>query len=277
MLNNLFSISNNIINWKCPLNRGLLSWWLILPQFTSSAKLVDLNNIRNGKIIGSKFSRVSHPQGFGSLSLNGSSDYIDMGDFIGPTNGFSFFLWIYHNSINTVESVSAVYNGINAYFQFFRLSDNKYYARIQQVIDTIYIGRACPPILQGWNHIGFIWDGGITNSSIKIYQNGKQVDNEDNGIGVFTNSNTAPTTFNIGAQAGIALINASIDDIKIYNRGLSDIEVKNLYQESLTGYKNSLNWSENNYYYFILQNMYAKIKGNNNFSVWSGPYLQGVE
>lgn len=72
-----------------------------------------------------------------------------------------------------------------------------------------------------WYHIVMQRKSGVLN----FYVNGVLLG--------YSNTTTpyAPTSFTIGSQNGIRYFNGKIDDIKIYNKALSDTEIQTLYNE----------------------------------------------
>jgi hypothetical protein len=71
-----------------------------------------------------------------------------------------------------------------------------------------------------WYHIVMLRRDGVT----RFYLNGNQTPN--------TSSSTPypPSAFTIGSATGARFFNEAIDDVRIYNRALSDAEVQQLYQ-----------------------------------------------
>jgi hypothetical protein len=165
-----------------------------------------------------------------SCKINGCLSF-DGGDFTritsrtGPPGGFSVSAWVNPNVVNTTQVIASQY-GTNAYFQFFA-SNTDIVFRIHQTKDTIMIGRIATGALTSgsWQHITATWDGTTSASGIKIYKNGRRVDDTNNNAGSFTAASTASNAIDIGGQDGGAFWNGFIDEVKFYSSGLTQEQV----------------------------------------------------
>jgi Concanavalin A-like lectin/glucanases superfamily len=96
-----------------------------------------------------------------------------------------------------------------------------------------YIGRDYSGTLSPntWYHVVAVYDGGTTNSSIKLYLNGVRVDDADGGSGTFVSLANTASIFTVGATGDDYSypFAGKIDDARVYNRALSATEVKQLY------------------------------------------------
>ncbi len=72
-----------------------------------------------------------------------------------------------------------------------------------------------------WYHVVMLRNDGVT----KFYVNGVQTANTESSTPL------APTTFTIGSASGIRFFKGMIDDVRIYNRALSDSEIQSIYAE----------------------------------------------
>ncbi len=69
------------VNWTHPLNRGLVSWWMVLPGMTSGARFTDITNSNgnHGTLTNmDHLDWVGSKDGWGALDLDGSDDYINV-------------------------------------------------------------------------------------------------------------------------------------------------------------------------------------------------------
>src|SRR5215471_4571503 len=89
------------VNWAAPLNRGLLGWWLVLPQRLGGSRWLDLvgraaatlvTTLPSGSTSGWGPSR--RLGGLGELRFDGTNGYADLGAPF-PTLGsaYSWSLW----------------------------------------------------------------------------------------------------------------------------------------------------------------------------------------
>ena len=167
------------------------------------------------------------------VDLNGDADYLSCTKYAGSSGGFTVSLWMNPDSTSGVYMLASQYDNTEggAYFQFFINSGN-IHARIHQTRDSVMIGRKdTGGVLSGWNHYAFTWSGGTTNASIKIYVNGTQTDDADDGAGSFTASYTGTITFRIGAQLFNVIgvpFSGSMTDIAIWSTGLSASEIEQI-------------------------------------------------
>jgi len=173
----------------------------------------------------------------GALSTDGTNDFVDCGSAVGPASAFSCALWARPYTVASGRQMyaQATFN-VQAYCQFFVNTDGVVHARIFDGGVSTWIGRTTPTgtlAVATWSHLCFTWDGGTTNSAIKIHKNGVRVDSADDGSGTFTAANTNSITRRIGAQFYLGSPNAvwsgPIDDVRIYSRALSAADIHALY------------------------------------------------
>ena len=210
--------------WSHPLNRGLVGSW---PMWEGAGDRI--NDISGAGFSATAQGVAQGPTsgwtggvagGFGVL-FDGVNDYLSMNPRQHPQTAYSCCAWVRPNSSAGNRSICASYSSTapNAsYSQFALLNTGSMLARIQQARDTIYIGRTGPnPPERVWSHIAYTWDGGTTNSAIKIYVNGNRIDTADSGAGAFTGPYSGsdlpmrigaqnfggPSDFYAGAMAGV--------------------------------------------------------------------------
>ncbi|MBT4691813.1 MAG: hypothetical protein HOB73_00530, partial [Planctomycetaceae bacterium] len=112
--------------------------------------------------------------------------------------------------------------------------DNHAYKAMVFSSDNLGIGRHAqhlPDTPGNWSHLVFTYDGGNTSSALRIYQHGVRADTDDFGLGrSFVSFNDLNVRSEIGSQnKGADSFHGILDDIRIYNRALSEAEVKALY------------------------------------------------
>jgi hypothetical protein len=103
-----------------------------------------------------------------------------------------------------------------------------------------YTGTISP---NKWYHVAASYDGGPTAAAIKLFINGKRVDDTDIGDGTFTSIILTAAPLHIGADAdAVGTYPEKIDDVHIYNRALSATEIKQLYNSSANtvGHSNAI-------------------------------------
>ncbi len=160
----------------------------------------------------------------GCLSFDGG-DFVRTATKVGPPGGFTVSAWVNPNVVNTTQAIVSQY-GTNAYFQFFA-SNQDIVFRIHQTKDTVMIGRIATGVLTSgsWQHITATWDGTPSSAGIKIYKNGKRLDDTNNQAGSFTAASTSTQPIDVGGQDGGVLFNGLIDEVKLYSSGLTQEQV----------------------------------------------------
>jgi regulation of enolase protein 1 (concanavalin A-like superfamily) len=157
----------------------------------------------------------------GGLDLDGSNDYVDCGNApsLNITEQITLALWI--NPRNA---------GNNQHQHFLGKGDNSYVIKQNSWNNleiVIYIGGwkvATLPMDSSyngiWHHCAASYDG----SQIKLYVNGElRATTKQTGA-----INTNAVTVRVGSEVNRRYYGGLVDDARIYNRALSDIEVKKL-------------------------------------------------
>jgi hypothetical protein len=81
-----------------------------------------------------------------------------------------------------------------------------------------------------WSHITVTWDGSATAANVHIYVNGVETTYQTTTDGVGNKNSDATLNFYIGNLSGsFHTFDGTIDEVRIYNRALSDSEIKQLY------------------------------------------------
>ena len=87
--------------------------------------------------------------------------------------------------------------------------------------------------LSTWTHVVVVWDGSLTSTGTKFYYNGGIAGTtaQENGSGVYVPSDGR---FKMGVfTGGNSPLGGSLDEVRVYNRTLSDEEVFRLYQTAV--------------------------------------------
>jgi hypothetical protein len=237
------------VNWAAPLNLGLTYWWRVLPLRTGGNTWVDLVRQKTAAMAGMLpassvigFGPPTRPGASGELRFNGTSSTVLTG--LTPTQlGMTtttkaVAVWV--KPLGTAPVVSFPYQGAVVFGdsgETFMLVRSNYSST-----DRIWA--------YGWNTtdfwVGVVYTAGVwthwtyvhTGGNILLYKNGVQagtvavasVDGMANPVGI--GCRTATLNFFQGV----------IDDVRFYNRAPSASEIKALYQSSLRGYPQELNW-----------------------------------
>lgn len=230
-----------------PLNRGLVSRWKALPGQQRGVKFRDLRKRNDGTLTnGPTWVAGGRRGGYGELNfVTASSQYVDCGVSLAnqlisrlaiscwinlasvPLGTFNGIVTTSLYDVNTGWELITVNNSTACYFVF------------QQTIITY-------PALntREWYHLVAIYDG----SNLLGYLNGNLVASTARST-----DTTAPGNnllIGKGYGSGRGYFDGKIDDVCIYNRGISAREVSQLYQEQLRGSPETLKWYKRKAYSF---------------------------
>lgn len=171
------------------------------------------------------------------------------------TGGVTLAAWVKIHSRNTTRGYSRIiskeYNDAvwsdDSYMLLLDGNDEKAYMRIylNDSVSNPYSGYSSSVIpLETWTFLVGTYNG----SRITIYSNGV-AENYTDGIFGDINKSTVPITLGNNLN-GIQPINASIDEVMIFNRALSTTEIQSLYNSSQYGLKNNFTVSDETTYHY---------------------------
>lgn len=249
----------NPVNRQSPLNRGLMNWWRVLPQTASGQRLRDLVGRSPAGL--TSLSPSSATTGWGPTSRRGgmgeirfpgpntSGGYLNVGDlkWLTGTAAVSFTAWLKPGVINTQMGIlSKAVSGTVA-FNVETWNDNFLYVEIFNGAATDgHINFTTWATAGVWLHMAAVYNGaGATNAAkLQIYINGVAKSMAYNGtLPATLSSSLGGSTLYLGRY----LVGASdfrwqgaLDDLRLYNRVLTDDEVKAVYLSSLLRYPTEL-------------------------------------
>jgi len=230
---NLYGASKKIMkvntSQNLKLTTGLVGMWSFNGPDISGATALDRSGQgNNGTISGAVLDSGKVGQ---ALKFNGTSDYVDLGSsqIISSTTPFTVSYWANLLAISDYKiPITLRTNSSQNWRQFWTLSDNSVYfgsnsgwVNLKGALSGSFMGQ--------WHHIVVTYNGSgaTTAANFSIYDNGISLSTSDGGsftgdtgtsrIGVLSNGTSWPW-------------NGKIDEVRIYNRVLSDAEVKRLYQ-----------------------------------------------
>lgn len=171
-----------------------------------------------------RFGKANSAYSFASAN----SQYIDFGN---PSlyqfgNGTSFTLSAWYNSSKTNTQV-IMSHGANSYAIYFQPVTNDYFKFSKDLIAHTNYGGNNPIKPSGtWYHVAAVCNVG---TGVKLYLNGELVNSTATVFG-YTFSYT--NNLMVGRASNGMYFDGKIDDIRLYNRGLSPTEINSLYTES---------------------------------------------
>lgn len=234
------------VNWADPLNRGLVAWWLALPNYkglqwrnlTSSG--LYHGTLTNGPVWqGSK----GRPGGFGSLKFDATDDLVDCGQAIGNgvTTNFTTGAWIRPSSLASQQNV-VQRRASGPGWAFDLLTSGV--MRFTVVGVANYDTTATVPT-NSWTRVDAVY----TSGAGLIYINGVQA----LSVAMGSITNTTGESYVIGKRqySGTSdrVFNGNIDDVSFFNRALSASDIYQRYAASKAGYPTQLNWNRRAYGY----------------------------
>ncbi len=230
----------NLVNRACPLNRGLVSWWLTLPLGGKCATWFDIASKNHGTLTnGPTWSgALGRPGGCGALSLDGSNDAVTVATLapnaITSNNAFSYACWF--KFLGSGENLYDIFaTSANANVAYY---DNR--GGFNRFTFTARNGFGGPSITaswtsdSNWHHIVGTYSGSAWN----VYLDGANIATAGH---TFTLPSTQSDWQNIGDGVGFTNWLGYKDDIRLYEIELSAAHVRAIYNDSRQGYPQTLN------------------------------------
>ncbi len=191
------------------------------------------------------FSSTNPPEGSASLTLNGTSQYGDCGTTIDVGNSFTIAGWVNlaagRTSIQTIAANavgSTNTNGFKFFINRFQTSDGSLIFESGNGTTGIDASSANGVVPAGtWTHVAVTVNR--TNGTARFYVNGIE---QTAATTTRTDFSTNTGAFNVGRMlTSNFFFGGNIDDVRIYSRELSAIELKDIMIPGLIG-----RWQFNN-------------------------------
>lgn len=221
------------VNWDCPLNRGLVSWWAILPDTNrGSVTLRDLCGRNHGTLTNmepdSDWVTSTYPGQYGGLYTDGTNEYITATlpgtDVIGSWTFEAVVSWgsgrIFRVGTAGTQTMF-LYNGTNLYYETSSGSTNSAFST------SSLIGA-------GWKHLVLRHDA---SGNVNLWIDGKK----DATTLTRTVNSFSPTSVTFGKELSTYGI-STWSMAKWYSVAKSDSEILSLAMDARTGYPQTLNW-----------------------------------
>lgn len=230
------------INWQAPLNRGLVGWWMTLPQRPARAKgvfrnLVGRNHATCGTTIGIDGHKPTRAMAHGSClkmdGTSGSSTVVDGSAYSFGASSFSFGMWVKATTATTNLSLAAR-SGSTA--QGFDIIHNQGANVVGPRIGTSVSNYQ--PTYQTLTNGTWGYVFGVVNQSTGSFRS--FLNGTFRASSAFSGTIANTQTLRFGDRGGL-YFTGSVNDCRIYNRALSDDEVLQLFKASRTGYDKELN------------------------------------
>lgn len=221
-----------------PLNRGLVAWFLSLPQWSRGRTWHELCRRGNGTLTNGPVWQ-NRPGGPGSLAFDGLDDFVTAGTTVpafGTGGSFTVAYWLYVDAAMAGDAAAVSrWNGSRGWIGY-------------------YIGASDQPKLycfNGTQNVTVTWPTSLTRGVWHHVLNYCDVVAGTVGVAV----DGAPATTSSGANgaddSGIALrlgasadsasfLNGRLDDVRLWARALSAAEASAVYSDSRVGYHGTL-------------------------------------
>ena len=189
-------------------------------------KLHDFSRHRNhGTIHGATWTQGKFGK---ALSFDGIDDYVDCGndESLDITDAITIAAWVKP----VVGDVSKTILGKVSFrtgYMMYQAEGKRYQVYLGNGSDWVAWGGTYSFVDNKWTHIAFT--ASMTDSKLRLYVDGVQHDSFDISSPWISSKNP----FKIGkGEYGTGSFNGTIDEVRIYNRALSEEEIKCLYLNS---------------------------------------------
>lgn len=203
---------------------GLKGYWSFNAQDMSGTTAYDQSGGgTTGTLTGPVITEGKVGQG---LFFDGTDDYVATTTQPAATGEASLFTWMKATSVSTQQGIVGDMTGGDTpgmYALYLGTTAGKVNATWNGSFSNFCPGNQT--LTAGlWYHVGFVRTGSSGNWTCKMYVNGV-LDNTTTGI---TYNPASTLNFTIG-KTGTREFGGSLDEVRVYNRALSDAEVKGLY------------------------------------------------
>ena len=207
------------------LNKGLVAHWTMSQDSLKGSLLADKTPYENdGTIYGATFTTDRKGKANSAMSFDGVDDYITFTSNGIPMGSdvFTISAWVYLNVHDVPGIITWWGNTADNNANGLRTAPGGYFRHYFWANDyDVYTGN----LSNKWSHIVLEHIGGGNRI---FYLNGLKI--SGSYVGRKTSPDVQPTNIYIGARAGsLEFFDGLIDDVRIYNRALSETEIKTLY------------------------------------------------
>ncbi len=200
-------------------SNGLVGWW----PFNGNAN-DESGNGNNGTVNGATLTADRFGISNMAYSFDGINDYIST--YRSGYTTFSISLWCKLPS--PAMPVNPLVDGFDSYYDIFSTDSKLYYASFTSFNQYTNIDCNVTPSIGQWQHLVFVY----SNNSISVYSNSSLT-------GTYIVQPLSGTTGNHNFGASLTgtdqYLNGCLDDIGIWDRALTAIEVNNLFNEGNVG------------------------------------------
>lgn len=230
------------VNTSSPLNFGLLHWWMVLPGLEGSPHFYDLRANAHGNFsnITSQVWKPTNRNGaFGHLSFPGAFVDVPSSPTLQFTPGSSKTItaWVFDVNGSSTGTTAVVSKDGSTSREWALVFSNRQFIFLTFHSDstTTQLTASSSYTSGQWNFVVCGYDAVSGKDFIRFNKNPKELSAAHSAM------RTGTQPLSIG-QSSFYLSNSSyIDDVRIYNRVLSDSELNSYYDVSTTGYTGVFN------------------------------------
>lgn len=236
---------SNPINQNHPLNKGLLAWWLVVPQWNGGTVWRDLTGHSNGTLTSMAPSSdwvtpSDRRGGWGALDFEGTNDHVDTNHIfneVSDADKLTISTWI-NNPLTSNDSIFGGRGTGNAGLNFVSsggVGGDPLRLTISGGFDQN--SDASGMTANTWHHIAVTYD----QVNVIFYIDGKQLSSHAQTAVISESDETMHiASFNNLGTPG-TFFNGILDDIRVYTRALSGAEVAEYHSLSKRFYPGLLN------------------------------------
>jgi Concanavalin A-like lectin/glucanases superfamily len=256
------------VNTLASLNRGLVAWWLALPQRMGGGRWLDLLGGAHATLVGMGPSSATlgwgstrRPGGAGELRLaGGTTAYLNVSPWslvLTPTTtSYTWAFWLKALTFPEWQGVLAQLPAVadpNTQFTIYvHTTSNTTWGPVTAGVSVGFATGAGnfqgahsgnnSVVAGAWSHWVLTWDGALLPANAwRLYRNAVDVTVAGTVAGTLTT--IAATVFNLGRDTyGDPTLNGALDDVRIWRRALAPAEAQALYLSSQEGARRELNW-----------------------------------
>ena len=203
---------------------------------TAGNNLVDSTGNFNGLLMNGPQWRPGEGIFNGALAFDGSNDYVDLGgmNFGGP-NGVSVAFWFKADDFEVADArfISKATGVMNDehYLMISTYDGTALRVRLKTGGGTTELISSPGTIQPGqWYHVAMTYDG----SGIQLFKNGVEIISAPASGAVDQNNAVATAIGNQPSGAGNEPFDGLLDQMMVFSRGLTRLEVERLYQDGIT-------------------------------------------
>jgi hypothetical protein len=238
------------VNWKHPLNRGRVGWWMVPPNPGWRGGLTFRDLVRGGRkpndgtlVNGPVWRGTKRPGGWGALEFTGTSgqDVSTANDFLVGMTAYSWACWVRADGApDATERAVWTVDGNDTTLAFYwgHPSSAFRFAALQRDSAGNYFTVAYGSgTADRWYHVAGTWDG----TNLRLYVDGLAVSSPTAVTSL--RSLTTAKSLQMGNAATNVPFDGQIDDLSIWrDRALTASAIQALHQQSRQGYPDLLNW-----------------------------------